>query len=122
MGGVPGGCKRRTSGGAGTYFMQCCSAAVTMHVTSLVRIEVSHQVWLCLSSKGHAAGWVARGNAQRQLTQPLAALESYQTATEVGPRHVAGWHNMGVVLHELGRVAASDAALGRARELKNQRP
>ena len=72
--------------------------------------------------QGHAAGWVARGNAQRELKLPLAALESYQTAVEVGPRHVAGWHNMGVVLHELGRAKDSNEALRRARELEHQRP
>ena len=72
--------------------------------------------------KGHAAGWVARGNAQRELAQPLAALESYQTAVKVGPRHTAGWHNMGVVLHELGRTRESAEALSRARDLEKQRP
>ncbi len=72
--------------------------------------------------KGHGAGWVARGNAQRELAQPLEALASYQTAVEVDPRHLAGWHNMGVVLHELGRAKESAAALKRARELEQQWP
>ena len=72
--------------------------------------------------QGHGAGWVARGNAQRELAQSLQALESYQTAVEVDPRHVAGWHNMGVVLHELGRAKESTEALKRARDLQLQRP
>ena len=75
-----------------------------------------------LFSKGHGAGWVARGNAQRELAQPLEALKSYQTAVEVNPRHIAGWHNMGVVLHELRRAKESAQALKRARDLTEQRP
>ena len=71
---------------------------------------------------GHAAGWVARGNAQRKLGHLLRALQSYRTAGEVAPRHVAAWHNMGVVLHELGRARESADALSRAGELEKQQP
>ena len=72
--------------------------------------------------KGHAAGWVARGNAQLQLAQPLAALASYQAAVKVGPRHTLGWRNMGVVLRELGRTRESAEALSRALDLEKQHP
>ena len=64
---------------------------------------------------GHAAGWVARGNAQRGMGKQLQdqdghkeegvqrlgeALESYRAAASAAPRHVAAWHNQGVVLRE----------------------
>ena len=65
---------------------------------------------------------MTRGNAQRELKRPLAALESYQTAVEVAPRHIAGWYNMHVVLHELGRAKDSNEALRRARQLEHQQP
>jgi tetratricopeptide (TPR) repeat protein len=84
---------------------------------------------------GHAAGWVARGNAQRGQSKKLQdqsdpaaaqrlaeALESYRAAASVAPRHVAAWHNQGVALHELARSQESVAALNRARALEKQQP
>ena len=92
------------------------------------------------ASPGHAAGWVARGNAQRGLSKQVQddessrktgqperwlladALESYRAAARAAPRHVAAWHNQGVVLHELRREQESTAALSRARALEKRQP
>ena len=64
-----------------------------------------------------ASEWISKGNALKKLGRYAEAMEYYDKALEIDPKHALAWHNKGDALYALGRYEEAVDCYDRALEI-----
>ena len=81
-------------------------------------LDAARKVWEPILGKASPDVWTDLGIMHREDKQPKKALDAFNAALAINPRHENALYNMGVVqLHDTGDKAGAAATWGRLIEI-----